>query len=290
MGAVWSRSWPRTSSSSGEESEWRWLHWTVEGAVGDDRFVATDDSRDAWVIDSGGGAVARLETRRGVPAPRMSFWARNAKWLVRVDFDSEPKKLIVWRMSGAAPVGPGVGVECTEDISWKCARFSPFSPCGDELVIGSYENTTASLSGRRERLSFVDIDKSIASGVTVVTKEYPLPLIHLVDFLWAEPDTILTMHSDTESIVYNTKTGESKVFPVSQYGCMKAIPPEHIAFSLGSTGTTNERKTTVRVTHSTDEGIYAVEMEPSRTVALHDSITGKPLFFLTITTDLKFLY
>ncbi|KAH3743896.1 hypothetical protein Pelo_14720 [Pelomyxa schiedti] len=294
MGVVWCKCWGESASTR---------DWIVQVTVGGDRFVATDNWREAWVIDGGGGVVSPLRSQ--VHAPVISFWANNEKWLVRVDSGSERKKLIVWRMSGGEPVGPGVGVECTEGVSGVCAKFSPFSAFGDELVFSSSEDTCAFLSAGRESLSFVDIDKSIASGVTVVTKEYPLPLINLIDFVWADPDTILTMHSDTDSIVYNTKTGESKVFPVSQYQRMEAISPEHIAFSLGSTGTTNERRTTVRVVysardlshpshqyerqnssfrvHSTEKGIYVAEMDNPRTVVIHDSITGTPLAFLTIS-------
>ncbi|KAH3763901.1 hypothetical protein Pelo_4239 [Pelomyxa schiedti] len=216
--------------------------WMVHGSVGDGRFVATDDVREGWVIDSSGCAIAPL-----TKAWTLSFWVNNEKWLVW----GISSQLTVWRMSGGVPVGPRVHVEWSERrIIF--ARFSPFSPCGDELVIVSSEENTscAFLGGGRDRLSFVDIRNSLESGVTVVTKEFQLPLNHVIDFVWADPDTILTMHRYTDNIVYNTKTGELKVFPVSQYRQMEAISPEHIAVSRPEPSITPIRTPEFILSHS----------------------------------------
>ncbi|KAH3731585.1 hypothetical protein Pelo_17583 [Pelomyxa schiedti] len=297
LGVVWCRVW----SGSDNEVMGPADCWTVVQTVGDERFLVTNSSvgeDGTYVVDSSGGVVAQLGLLEGL-VPGSDIWVSNRKWLVGADVPSwEGSLLRVWRMSKGIPVGAGVCVTCTVRITG--TRFSPCSPDSDELAVVGQSSTGCGC------LSFVDLDKSVESGVSVVTRKYLLPQSDPFDLVWISPDTILTMHmGKLHNSVYNTKTCEWHVFPsTSGGGCLAPIPPSHISVNPrpGSTATGVYRATDLihpvcfwdgqitcsdcRIYATTGSGTTEAPMDVQTSmllVSVHDAITGLKIGRLTVT-------
>ncbi|KAH3723012.1 hypothetical protein Pelo_18282 [Pelomyxa schiedti] len=194
--------------------------------VGDDRFMC-DELKPSCVVDSRGNVVATLGDGE---VDKYPVWRTNGKWLVKVD---AAKNLVVYRMNNGVPVCPSHAtvVRCTSLRPRNDgARFSPFDPCGDEVVLIGERG-----SGREGGafISFVDLEKSCGAGVTVEAREsHSLPYSEASSFLWSSPDTILTLHRDVRHDcyrVYNTVTGELHTFPTADY-YLRSVFARHIVW------------------------------------------------------------
>ncbi|KAH3767323.1 hypothetical protein Pelo_805 [Pelomyxa schiedti] len=201
----------------------------VEGSpVGDDRFVASSMEGVSSIVDSKGKVVEALDS--DVATAPSAYWVCNSKWIVRVNFIGGTRSLALWRV--ARRFGRGVDVRCSVPISGVCSAFSPFDPCGDELLaVGNNDQNNSGASG--SSISFVDLEKSFEAGVTVVTKEsVVLPYSSPFDLVWAPQNTMLALHSGTGAgyRVYNTNTGQLlHTFSDVKYQWVHALPPSHIA-------------------------------------------------------------
>ncbi|KAH3723171.1 hypothetical protein Pelo_18123 [Pelomyxa schiedti] len=198
-------------------------------------------------------------------------------------------------MRNGAPVSAnGVGVKCTLPQSEIGARFSPFDPCGDELVVtGSYST-------------------SIGAGVAVNVREsLSVPHPGAFDLVWSSPDTILTLHHDCGWSgyyrVYNTVTGELHTFPKEFYGSPYSVSDcQHIVFEKKDSPMCEVYRASSDMTtpccqyhfnahenfgsSSSTNDLYVVRrMDPSSslltTTLIHDDFTGTPLAFIRIDVD-----
>ncbi|KAH3765843.1 hypothetical protein Pelo_2379 [Pelomyxa schiedti] len=218
LGAVWCRALDHDDDCL--------VFGSVEARVGDGKFVCPSWG-DTHVVDNNGNVVATIDGSSGL------FWRSNSKWLVK--FEQTSKNLVVWRLArdGAPASSNGVRVERTVPLGGRGARFSPFDdPRGDQLVfVGS--TIPCSDEPRVPLLSFVDLEKSVAAGVTVKARESvllqePNPL----ELVWCSPDTILTLHwdaSDDGHRVYNAATGQLMCTFPSTYDLV-TVSSEHIVW------------------------------------------------------------
>ncbi|KAH3714297.1 hypothetical protein Pelo_19195 [Pelomyxa schiedti] len=240
LGVVWCKCWTCTTPIIGG-------NWVVEMPLGADGMFLMKgkyNKRTGCVIDvgscgCGGNWSANPRLDSAVSLPRVvelkrrdppswiyisgGFWVRNNKWLVLVEHEH---MLTVWRMDveRALPVGDGLCLN--SEVTIKCfgSMFSPFNPSGDELVFSDGNEHYFS----DPCLYFVDLVKSIEAGVVVITNSLRLPEDWVFDFIWAAPDTILTMNrADSGAGVYNTKTREKTLFPNANW--MHSISPGHFA-------------------------------------------------------------
>ncbi|KAH3722585.1 hypothetical protein Pelo_18709 [Pelomyxa schiedti] len=149
--------------------------------VGDDRLMC-DELKPSCVVDSRGNVVATLGDGE---VDKYPVWRTNGKWLVKVN---AAKNLVVYRMNNGVPVCPSHAtvVRCTSLRPRNDgARFSPFYPCGDEVVLIG-ERGSGSEGGAF--ISFVDLEKSCSAGVTVEAREsHSLPYSEASSFLWSTP-------------------------------------------------------------------------------------------------------
>ncbi|KAH3767088.1 hypothetical protein Pelo_1037 [Pelomyxa schiedti] len=213
------------------------------GNLGDDRFLGlSDEIGVCFLVDSCGRVLARLEGNVDKNAFRVL--ACNKKWVVMAWEHS----LMLWNvmklMSGGdtLPVCNGVKVECMFEIKGIGAKFPRFSdPCGDEIALmGEAKETVC--------LYFVDLQKSIEAGVSVVTRLYLVPHSGVLgDFVWDSPDTIVTLDRDRSAKshdVYSTKTGILHSFPTSKYVSVVLLHPAHITAKLKNAECRNLYETT----------------------------------------------
>ncbi|KAH3723263.1 hypothetical protein Pelo_18031 [Pelomyxa schiedti] len=323
LGVVWCKCWT-ASEAPPRMADWLAVNRPLGGGDGGDgdgngmgMFLVTSKSSEALgcVLDCAKRTVELLiYPQEGAKCLESGFWVANRKWVgVAVTSSRETlTNLVVWKMEKgvASPFErAGVCLKLTVPIEVCGATFSPFNPCGDELVvIGA--SFAADGSGC---LYFVDLEKSVLAGTeAVITHTLALPE-PAFDLLWAAPDTILTMHFCNHGIgVYNTKTREQRVFPHLVYQKLECIPPAHFSLTprdpqrstvreVYSTSDTRHRLCKIHRegtdpdwnVDSTDPGIYAslVPKSPSSAsgeetaqmqLSVHDAITGKSIAIVTI--------
>ncbi|KAH3722530.1 hypothetical protein Pelo_18764 [Pelomyxa schiedti] len=135
-------------------------------------------------------------------------------------------------MNGVPVSSRGVGVKRTVPLGGLGARFPPFDgPCGDEIVFVG--NTSWGDGPKAPLISFVDLEKSVAAGVTVKARESrPIPHPTPFDLVWSSPDTILTLHSDATGYqVFNTVTRQQvRAFPSRTYDLATVSNNGHIVW------------------------------------------------------------
>ncbi|KAH3759925.1 NOD3 protein [Pelomyxa schiedti] len=211
---------------------------SVQGCVGDDRFVVGSFFGGSCIANSEGKVVASLEGE--IECDRFGFWLRNKKWFVRAEPHSIVSRVIVWRVdNNGAPVSRGVRVKCTVPLSRECVRISPFDPCGDEIVfVGEQPGSGWGAEPVPTTISFVDLEKSIEAGVTVAVSKRSVYLPHSTPFdvIWASPSTILVLYRVTSGgrpmcagfSVLNTVTGQVRSFSEEMYTSISTVWPSHI--------------------------------------------------------------
>ncbi|KAH3767328.1 hypothetical protein Pelo_810 [Pelomyxa schiedti] len=262
--------------------------------VGDDRFMC-DERKPSCVVDSRGNVVATLNGQ----VDQFAIWRTNRKWLVKVD---AARNLVVYRMNNGVPVCPSHAtvLKCTLPLKGDGARFSPFDPCGDEIVL------VGDRGGEGGFISFVDLEKSCGAGVTMEAREsHALPHSNPFDLVWSSPDTILTLHRNSSHDcyrVYNTVTGELHTFPDYHLQSVSALHMvwvnnkssmyEVYSASDMSTPLCQHEKSPMTLDYccSSDE-VYVVRRDDSTQdvvdMCIHDAKTATPLAFLTVEIDGK---
>ncbi|KAH3722732.1 hypothetical protein Pelo_18563 [Pelomyxa schiedti] len=203
------------------------MYGEIEVTLGDDMFVEHSmqwvEHSLLWgetnIVNGEGNLVAALDE---VACEGMASEAH-----------ATPKRLIVWRRdrNNGVPVARGVGVRCTVPLSGDGVKLSLFDPCGDEIVfVGAEEGRGIKWLSS---ISFVDLEKSIEAGDTVVVSKKSVVLPpHSIpyDLIWSSPGTILILvHRDEhgETGVYNTVTGHSWSFS-ERYTRISTLQSEYI--------------------------------------------------------------
>ncbi|KAH3766680.1 hypothetical protein Pelo_1441 [Pelomyxa schiedti] len=242
-------------------------HWSVEGCVCDDKFVVDGQWDAPCVVDGAGNLVARLVHTPDNYDP-FSAWASNGKWLVDVEEDAE-ERLYVRRVLKGVPVGDYVCLRWTAPIAGLFPRFSPFNPCGDELVLvgGTKKKNEERNMGGDAFVSppglmvFVDLEKSFVSGVIVETKRLPLTQHTPVGLMWSSPDTILTLHfANREYEVYSTTAGQLRHFPGNNYQRAEILPKEHVATFLLTGAPSQTKRETVQLSPPSSSSLCVCEV------------------------------
>ncbi|KAH3705977.1 hypothetical protein Pelo_19475 [Pelomyxa schiedti] len=179
-------------------------------------------------------------------------------------------------MRNGAPVSAnGVGVKCTLPQSEIGARFSPFDPCGDELVVtGSYSTVSPA-----PFVHYFDLEKSIGAGVAVNAREslsvpHPGELHTFPKEVYGSPYSV----SDCQHIVFEKK--DSPMCEVYRASSDMTAPCCQYHFNahenFGSSSSTNDL-------------LVVRRMDPSSsrltTTLIHDDFTGTPLAFIRIDID-----
>ncbi|KAH3732303.1 hypothetical protein Pelo_16867 [Pelomyxa schiedti] len=218
----------------------------VEECVGYGRFVEGSFLGSSRILNSEGEVLAKLKGER-LLGDLFGVWVSNKRWLVRVMAQAAVKKVIVWRMDdNGVPVSPcGVVVRCTVPLSEGCGvRLSPFDPCGDEIVFVGQQQVLSLSDQPLSTISFVDLEKSIEAGVTVVVSNKTMSLPHSTpfDLIWSSPSTILILYRDVRSgfRVFNTVTGEIWSFSAELYTKISTVWPSHITALRKSGGITGK--------------------------------------------------
>ncbi|KAH3767317.1 hypothetical protein Pelo_799 [Pelomyxa schiedti] len=231
-----------------------------------------DERKPSCVVDSRGNVVATLNGQMD----QFAIWRTNGKWLVKID---AARNLVVYRMNN-------------DDG----ARFSPFDPCGDEIVL------VGDRGGEGGFISFIDLEKSCGAGVTVEAREsHALPHSNPFDLVWSSPDTILTLHRDLRHgcRVYNTVTGELRTFPDYHLQSVSALHMVWVnnkssmyevysASDMSAPLCRHEiNPMTLDYCCSSDE-VYVVRRDDSTqyvVACIHDAKTATPLAFLTVEIE-----
>ncbi|KAH3767703.1 hypothetical protein Pelo_400 [Pelomyxa schiedti] len=276
---------------------------TIQGCVGDDRFVAVSSSGAANVIDSEGNVVAPLDG--GSEMAPFGLWVNNCKWLVRIEDGGEDEEgstnLKIWRMRDGAPLSGGER-SCVP-LSVDCAGFSQFEPFGDCLVLAGFSGEEDEDDAQRPGILYsIDLEKfnTTAAGRNTAVLQHPVAF----GLVWASPNTILTLHGDSTKgyKVYNTVTGQLHAFPSSKYQEMYSVSscgvPAHLVSSLRGSETCEYQHTAATgkiEVCSSSNAIYAVPTSSNTakpplqqqeqhltTLYIHDSTTGIPLTTLEV--------
>ncbi|KAH3766691.1 hypothetical protein Pelo_1452 [Pelomyxa schiedti] len=234
--------------------------WSVVERVCNDKFVMGCQLDTPCLVDSKGNLVSWLtRTRASLSCCDVLFpiWMSNNKWLVNIE-DNFDKTLRLWRIVKGVPVGDCISLNCTAHFQGS-ASFSPFDPCGDELVwFRSTEDKHVEKTMNGDAFTsapglmvFVDLEKSFVSGVIVETKSFPLPQQNPVEVMWSSPSAILTLHHDLGRgyEVYSATADQLRQFSKSMYERVSVLPSDLVAallFADASPSPTTKRRAGVQ--------------------------------------------
>ncbi|KAH3744044.1 hypothetical protein Pelo_14544 [Pelomyxa schiedti] len=308
LGVVWHR--VHLLSGAGSRTAGLWGHCGTDVGcyLGCGNWISPDSHTVAapiFLMNEGNGRFTRrARMLENIPTYNMKRqFQSNGKWLVctagsvRTDWPC----MRVWRIIDGVPDSHCVALDLKGYLLFK-VRFQTWSHDADHVIV------LASVSPSGWHVLSVDLEASFSSGVLVHTRKDIVPSPSGVSFLSGDimqfqPEGFLTLHfqivkrEPKATVLYNTLTGESVVFPHSDYSDIMLVQPSYVVAERDGEDayyqyiyTASNLRAPLRVCHHSKErrvlpSFGLVETRGERRLDYHDIITGAVLFSLETTKN-----